>query len=200
MDTVNELCLFLSRNTNKQIILLRDKQVLLWIFGITDFLNDITIPMKEREFLWGKSKLKLKRPDLNIKKQWTNKFGEHLCEEILLLLNKNINKPSKKNKMQLDIETEDWIIEVKTGTYFTTGTALEKILGTPFKYAEIPKIFNKPLKIICIGGAEKKCIDVYKNIISKNQTTSKEKQKLVNCFKELDIEFLAASELLRLYI
>jgi hypothetical protein len=55
-------------------------------------------------------------------------------------------------------------MEVKCGTYYTNGTAHEKILGCPFKYADIPILYSKPLKIVCIGGAEKICREQYGNL------------------------------------
>jgi len=107
---------------------------------------------------------KLRRPDLKLDKQWTNKFGEHICEEIYFLLGKSVSKPIKQDHFQPDTEIDDAIIEAKAGTFYTDGTAGEKILGCPFKYADIPRLYGKPLKILCMGGAEKICRESYGNL------------------------------------
>jgi hypothetical protein len=109
---------------------------------------------KKLEDKWGQSKLKMKRPDLRLDKQWTNRFGEYLVEEMLILLNKNPRKPRKQRNFQPDLETAEYIYEVKTQTYYTSGTAGEKIMGVPHKYAELPELYHKPIQIVCIGGAE----------------------------------------------
>ena len=88
--------------------------------------------LKDNEFEWGKKMLLLKNKNIKVNKQWTNKFGEYICEEIYTLLDKNVYIPKKINHFQPDLETDNEIIEVKTGTYGTEGTAHEKILGVPF--------------------------------------------------------------------
>jgi hypothetical protein len=140
----------IQKDTNQKIVLFRNSNVVNWIFGDLSFIIE-NIPKskyKEKEDEWGRNVLKIKRPDLVLDKQWTNKFGEHIIEELYMLINKPINKPNKINHLQPDLESEDFIIEVKTQTYYTTGTASEKILGTPYKYADIPTLYNKPLKIV----------------------------------------------------
>ena len=163
---------FISKIENAKIILIRQKEVIQWIFGDLSFLPKIEnknktkdeIEYKKLEDKWGQTILKIRRPDLKLDKQWTAKFGEHICEEIYTLLGNNVSKPAKKEHYQPDIEIDDAIIEVKTGTFYTSGTAGEKILGCPFKYAEIPDLYNKKLKIICLGGAEKICKENYGNL------------------------------------
>lgn len=181
---------------SKDIILLKELEVLKWVFGKTEFLKSYYgKTLKEKEYNFGKKYLNLKFPEKKIKTQWTNLFGEVICKEIMLLMEQTPYKPLKVKNYQLDLETKEWIIEVKTGTFFTSGTACEKILGTPFKYAEVPELFKKPLKIICVAGAEKKCRD-YKNIHNEQQTICNEKRKLLGIYKEMKIEFLGACELL----
>ena len=53
-----------------------------------------------------------------------------------------------------DIETDDFVYEVKGQRYFMGGTASEKVLGVPYKYADIPEIYGKPLKIVCVAYQE----------------------------------------------
>jgi hypothetical protein len=139
--------------------------------------------------------LKTRRPDLKLDKQWTNKFGEHLCEEIYILNGKEISKPVKKEHYQPDYEVDDAIIEAKAGTFHTGGTAGEKILGCPFKYSEIPDLYSKPLKILCIGGAEKVCREQYGNLAGSK--CSAQKKKFLDFFKENQIEYIGATDILK---
>ena len=62
---------------------------------------------------WDKNTLKLIRPDLKLDKQWTNRFGEYLCQEIYTLMGKDVYKPMKKEHYQPDCEIDTNIIEVK---------------------------------------------------------------------------------------
>lgn len=159
---VDRVCAFIGRSARTDIPLLRKREVVQWLFGDTSFLPAIhkknktrdTVENKKGEDEWGRAVMKERRPDLELDKQWTNRFGEYIAQEIQALLGKAATKPVKKLHFQPDWETDDAIVEVKTGTYFTTGTAHEKILGAPFKYADIPALYGKPLKVLCIGGAE----------------------------------------------
>ena len=141
---------------------------------------------------------KYKDPTKILNKQWTNKFGEYICIEIYSLFNKKATKPQKLNKHLPDIELDDCIIEVKTDTYYTEGTAHEKILGCPFKYADIPTRYSKPLKIFCVGGAEKKSRENYGNL-SGEKCTDKKKE-FIEFFKKNQIEYIGATDLLKLLI
>ena len=183
----------IQKDTNQKIVLFRNSNVINWIFGDLSFIIE-NIPnskYKEKEDEWGRNVLKIKRPDLVLDKQWTNKFGEHIIEELYMLINKPINKPNKINHLQPDLESEDFIIEVKTQTYYTTGTASEKILGTPYKYADIPTLYNKPLKIVCIGGCEKALLDF--DVLN---TNSENKKKILECYSQLNIEFVSFKQLI----
>jgi hypothetical protein len=170
--------------------LLKKKEVVQWLLGDLSFLS---VVCKECEDEWGRSVMKERRPDLKLDKQWTNKFGEHLCEELYTLLGENVRKTIKKKGHKPDLEIDSHMIEVKTGTFCTWGTAGEKILGCPFKYADVPELYGKPLKIICLGGAEKICREKYGNLSGKGCTP--QKQKFLDFFKENNIEYVAASDL-----
>ena len=184
---------FLESVSEKEgLILLKQKEVVQWLCGDLSFLPEQN---KESEDKWGQEVMKVRRPDLKLDKQWTNKFGEHLCEEVYTLLGENVRKPTKQNKYQPDLEIDSAIIEVKTGTYFTSGTAGEKILGTPFKYCEVPELYGKPLKIVCLGGAEKSCREQYGNL--PGSKSSSQKEKFINFFRENNIEYVGFSDVLR---
>lgn len=185
-----------------RIVLLREKTVKQWLFGDLSFLPEIEkknktadeAKLKVLEDEWGRETLKKRRPDLKLDRQWTNKFGEIICEELYMLLGKTVTKPEKKDHYQPDLETEDYIIEAKAQTFFTSGTAGEKILGCPFKYSEIPELYGKPLKIVCMGGAEKVCRESYGNLPGTKCTA--QKKKFLDFFGENNIEFIAASDIL----
>jgi hypothetical protein len=203
MSTVDKVGEFIATNTDKTIILLRNREVIMWLFGDLSFLPPIEkknktsdeVKYKILEDKWGRDMLRTRRPDLNLNKQWTNKFGEHLCEELYALLGKDVSKPVKKEHYQPDYEVDDAIVEVKTGTFYTSVTAGEKILGCPFKYAEIPDFYSKPLKILCIGGAEKICREQYGNLAGSK--CSIRKKIFLNFFKENRIEYIGATDILK---
>ena len=182
----------ICNNKDPRIVLLRVPEVIMWIYGDTTFLHEKT---SEAENRWGRAVLKIRRPDLTLDKQWTNKFGEHICEEVQILKGSTFSKPDKKEHMCPDLETPDSIIEVKTCTYFTTGTANEKILGTPFKYANVPVLYGKPLQIVCIGGAEKQCIESYGNLEGSDKCTGN-KILLLEFFKSIKIEYIGLTTVL----
>jgi hypothetical protein len=192
----------IANNTNISIKLLREKEVLQWLTGDLSFLPPIEKKnktsdegkLKLLEDKWGQEMLRKRRPDLKLDKQWTNKFGEHICEELYMLQGKVVSKPVKKDHFQPDSEVDDYILEAKAGTFFTSGTAGEKILGCPFKYAEIPDLYGKPLKIICMGGAEKICRESYGNLSGKK--CSPQKKKFLDFFRENKIEYIGATDIL----
>lgn len=185
----------IASNTDERIVLIRNEEVLRWIYGDLKFLSKCGKRDKSAEDKWGRSVLKVRRPDLVLDKQWTNKFGEHLIEEIYYLVGKKVEVPEKKENFKPDLEVEDSIIEIKTQTYFTSGTAGEKILGCPFKYADIPDLYNKNLKIVCIGGAEKLSRENYGNL--KGNICSNKKKMFLDFFKEHRIEFVGVTDLIK---
>lgn len=202
MDTIKRIHDVLSSNNDERIVLLKNIEVLQWLFGDLSFLPPIEKKNKSKdndkykvlEDKWGQETLRKRRPDLTLDKQWTNKFGEHLCEELCILAGKTPTKPVKKEHFQPDTEVEDSIWEAKAGTYYTIGTAHEKILGCPFKYAEVPRLYSKPLRILCMGGAEQICKEKYGNLGSE---CSLEKKTILDCYKSLGIEYVSATEMLK---
>jgi len=180
---------------DSDVVLLKEKEVIQWLFGDTSFLlSEKKVnkkALKKREDSWGKEMLQLVYPDFN-STQWTGPFGERIVKELYTLIGKSISKPKNKNGFEPDFETNDFIIEVKSQTYYTDGTAGEKILGTPLKYADVPELYSKPLNIICIGNAEKMCKEHYKII----GPTTRAKQKILSMYEEISIIFIGITELL----
>ena len=193
----------ITDNTNPTIKFLREREVLQWLIGDLSFLPPIEKKnktsdeqkLKLLEDTWGHKMLRKHRPDLNPPKQWTNVFGEHICEELYMLQGKVVSKPVIKKHLKPDSKIDDFILEAKAGTFFTSGTAGEKILGCPFKYAEIPDLYGKPLKIVCMGGAEKICRESYGNL--PGEKCSPQKKKFLDFFRENKIEYIGASDILR---
>ena len=193
----------IKKNTDSRIILMREREVIMWLCGDLSFLPQINKKNKTTddpqykvlEDKWGQETLKKKRPDLKLDKQWTNKFGEHLVEEFNYILGKEVSKPINKEHYQPDCEVDDAILEAKAQTFYTSGTAGEKILGCPFKYAEIPELYSKPLKIICMGGAERICREQYGNL--PGAKCSPQKKKFLDFFKENNIEYIGATDILK---
>ena len=195
----NDICL----NPDPRIVLLKEKEVIQWLFGDLSFLPEIEkknktadkSTLKVLEDKWGQTTLKKRRPDLKLDKQWTNKFGEILCEELCILQGKEYNKPVNKEHFQPDLEIDEYIIEAKTQTFYTEGTAGEKIMGCPVKYSRIPNLYSKPLKIICIGGAEYICR--FKYGILPGPKCCNETNIILECYKNLGIEYVGVTDILK---
>ena len=194
---------YISVIQNPSIVLLRDPAVVQWIMGDMTFLP--TFPKRNKtaddkqykilEDKWGQTTMKQRRPDLKLDKQWTNTFGEYVCSELYSLMGRTVHKPIKQKHFQPDLEVEDAVLEVKTGTFYTSGTAGEKILGTPFKYAELPVLYRKPVKIICIGGAEKICKEQYGNL--SGEMCTPQKKLFIDFYRQQGFEYIGASDLIK---
>ena len=201
---IAEFARIIAANQDPAINLLRIPEVVMWLFGDTSFLPAIesknkstdTPKLKALEDEWGRATLKTLRPDLRLDKQWTNKFGEHIASEICHLNgHRGGRKPRNINHFEPDWEVDEFMVEAKAGTFFTEGTAHEKVLGCPFKYADVPDLYGKPLKIICMGGAEKKCREQYGNLPGTKCTPRK--QRYLEFVRESGIEFVAATDMIR---
>lgn len=149
--------------------------------------------LEEDEAEWNMKIMKEIRPDLYEKeskqKSKFGLFGEILVKEYYILTGEFLtDKPEKIGGHDLDLETLKEMIEVKTGSYFTTGTAGEKIFGVPYKYRKVPRLYNKPLLIILLGG-DKKDSDLVCETDDPENEIYKEFWKSQNitftCFKKL---------------
>lgn len=119
---------------------------------------------------------------------WSHKLGENIVKTFFERNNIKIWKPEKKNNYQPDFETNKYIIEVKTRNWTTTGTCGEKVLGVPYKYSDIPKLYNKKLKIVCVAYQEYELEHGNFKIFSKK--LSDEKKKILKLWKNMGIEFV----------
>ena len=104
---------------------------------------------KSQEDEWGRKIVAPFRSNKEVK-AWSGLLGETLIQEMF----PGGWKPEKKKNLKPDWETINYIIEVKTQSWFTPGTAGEKILGVFIKYRNIPELYGKPLLVVCFGRAE----------------------------------------------
>lgn len=123
--------------------MLSNQTVRSWLLG-----NVKMSKIQENE--WGRALVAPYRPKNSKAEAWSGVLGEQLIKEMY----PDGWKPVKLNGHKPDWETKDCIIEVKTQSWFTPGTAGEKILGVPVKYRNLPALYNKPLVIVCFGKAE----------------------------------------------
>jgi DNA adenine methylase len=126
--------------------------------------------------------------------QWTTILGEKLTFLQLEKIGLHPKKPKKIKSYKPDIETDDFIWEVKTRTWSITGTAGEKVAGVPFKYSDIPILYGKPLKIILLAYQEYEA--VHKMLLFCDIENSR-KKKYLDIWKEDGIEFVRFSDLLK---
>jgi hypothetical protein len=170
--------------------LLKNYSVIQWLYGDHSFLMNHTY---KDESDWG-NKLLISYYPNRCRQSWSHVIGEEVCKEIYMLRGQIIRPSERRCKYLPDLETDDAVIEVKTQCYYNTGSISEKILGVSFKYIDVPVIYNKPLYIVCIGGAEK--ISREKYGILGVKMASERKNELLKYYKERGIEYRGATELL----
>lgn len=152
----------------------------------------ITNEDKKYERDWGNAQINSTGDNGN----WTTKLGEGLVKKLFELAGTKIWKPERKNGIEPDWETDDYIIEVKTRNWTTTGTAGEKVLGVPYKYSDVPELYGKPLLIICVAYQEWELTHVDKmKIFGDNLSKNKKLQKKL--WSEMDIHYIPFSRLFK---
>ena len=125
--------------------------------------------------------------------QWTTLLGENLVRDILQLRGENPRKPEHKGGFNPDWETDEYIYEVKTSNWWVSGTAGEKVLGTFIKYQKIPKLYGKPLKIVCVANQEEELTNGKINYFGENIT--EETQQVLDLARSWNIEYIKFSDL-----
>ena len=144
---------------------------------------------EERE--WGN---KMIGNTIKTTSQWTTKLGEYLVYEILNKQGLNPRRPNTLNHYSPDWETDDYMYEVKSRNWTTTGTAGEKVYGTPLKYAEVPELYKKPLKIVCVAFQEYELTHGHTPILGPN--IRPEQQKYIDFYNSNKIFYVPCSELI----
>ncbi len=186
------------------INLLANSKVIKWCFeGITDISLKNTNDKKkldvskEIETLWGNEVIKTVGG-----KQWTTVLCQDLVMEALIKLGrKNVRSTTAKKstlrdkKYDPDLECDEYVYEVKGRSWCTTGTAGEKILGVPLKYGELPKLYDKPLRIILVGYQEYEARNGYGfgDLLDINNQTKELKDSL-KYFSDHEIEYIGFNE------
>lgn len=125
--------------------------------------------------------------------QWTTLLGEGLVYDVLNLKGENPKKVEKKLGFEPDWETDNYMYEVKTSNWNVSGTAGEKVLGTFIKYQNIPEIYGKPLRIVCVANQEYE-LEFGKTPYFGDNVTEKTK-KLLEIAKAWNIEYIRFSDL-----
>lgn len=148
------------------------------------------------ETKWGNELIGITNPK-QYTGNWTTKLGESFVKEVCKILGMNPKKILHKQDpdnliIKPDVETNRFIIEVKTSNWTMPGTAGEKILGTPYKYISVPEIYGKPLKIICVGYQ----IEEAKKWGLFGKSKSELRNNLIMFYKKMGIEFIPISFLL----
>jgi len=188
-DVISSLRRIISKKSN--LTYLNKPKVLEWLFADNRFVKGLS---KEREDAWGRSLIGYHT------NQWTTFLGENLLREILTLLDKDptrVQFPVRgKNGKRLmpDFEGTDGLYENKARTYSTTGTAGEKILGTPLKYCECHRLYKKPLYIVCMAYQEQEADKIFDLFTPK----SRELKSLLGFYDtNLRIKYVKATDLLK---
>lgn len=195
--------------SNNNIILLRQKNIIQWLYGDTSFLPvppaEITKTkqlnfLKEEEDKWGIEMRKLCRNNIQSTKQWTTIVGETIAKELLYLYEVDkVWKPKNIEGMCPDLETDEAVFEIKSATYYTGGTANEKILGVVYKYRKVPRLYNKKLMILCIGQADQYARE--KHIIRTDKIEDDEEgEAFLNYCKNINIIYTCATYILDNFI
>jgi hypothetical protein len=170
--------------------LLKNPEVVQWLKGDLSFLSRAR---KKEEDAWGRALLQSYRPDIRVNKQWSGLLGELIVRDLFRLMGCELKRAERREDLLPDFESDDFVIEVKTSTYMTMGTASEKIMGTGFKYAAVPRVYGKPLFIVCLAGAER---DACKYGVFGQGCEEKNKQ--LELWREQKINFVKISKVIEM--
>ena len=155
----------------------------------TQTKDQIRAQAKRDEKLWGNNMI-----GQNNNPNWTTTLGETLVFDVLQQLGRNPRRPQIINGYHPDWETDDCIYEVKTRNWTTSGTAGEKVFGTMYKYSDIPTLYKKPLKIVCVAYQEYELTHCNTRIFADLSDT---KRAFIELARSLNIEYIRFSDLVR---
>lgn len=177
-------------------MIIENKEVVEWLSGApTSFIgggctykskNDEMTKRYLLEVEWARPIFAAARPDLHPKTdRWSGTFGQEIFKE----MRPAGWTPRTISGFALDWEDSDYVYEVKTQFHFSGGTAQEKIAAVPIKYMNVPDLFGKPLRIVCLAGAE-----TYAKVFFKDCEKTKSQLAL---WKEWGIEYVWGSEVIK---
>ena len=183
----------LVHDHNTKLSILDEPHVIQWLYNDLSFLPTRS---KKAEDAWGLELVHKVLTKSKATKQWTNRVGELIVQDILRLQHVATKKCATKSGLRPDLESERFVYEVKTGTYLTPGTAGEKIMAVPYKYIDVPEIYGKPLSIVCVGRAELDARDKFGLLSGRKLRNSKKRQSILDMYRTMDIVYHGATELL----
>ena len=125
--------------------------------------------------------------------QWTTLLGEKLVYDVLELRGENPIKVKRKGGFEPDWETDEYMYEVKTSNWWVTGTAGEKVLATWIKYSDIPELYGKPLRIVCVANQEYEL--EYGKVRYFGENIPLKMKQVLKLAKSWDIEYTRFSDL-----
>ena len=105
----------------------------------------------------------------------------------------NPKKVVRKDGFEPDWETDDYMYEVKTSNWWVSGTAGEKVYGTFIKYQNIPELYGKPLRIVCVANQEEELTTGKTKYFGEDIT--KKTQQVLDLASSWGIEYVRFSDL-----
>jgi hypothetical protein len=147
------------------------------------------IEAKTREKEWGNKMIGQTNNG-----QWTTLLGENLVFDVLAARGANPRKVERKGGFEPDWETDDYMYEVKTSNWTVPGTAGEKVLGTWIKYQDIPVLYGKPLRIVCVANQEYEM--EYGKVKYFGKSISKKTKQVLALAGSWGIEYIKFSDLI----
>ena len=155
--------------------------------------QDVTIAHQKKEFQenekkWGNDMIQQVNNG-----QWTTLLGERLVYDVLQLRGENPKKVVRKDGFEPDWETDDYMYEVKTSNWWVSGTAGEKVYGTFIKYQNIPELYGKPLRIVCVANQEEELTTGKTKYFGEDIT--KKTQQVLDLASSWGIEYVRFSDL-----
>ena len=145
---------------------------------------------QENEKKWGNNMIQQTNNG-----QWTTLLGEGLVFEVLKMRGENPRKVIRKDGFEPDWETDEYIYEVKTSNWWVSGTAGEKVYGTFIKYQNIPELYGKPLRIVCVANQEEELTNGKTKYFGEKIT--KKTQHVLDLAGSWGIEYIQFSELVK---
>jgi hypothetical protein len=193
-----DICNEKEKKTEYKIPINKRKEVIDWALnqypgGLTCG-NKVSNETKKKEREWGNDIIG--QQDNN---NWTTKLSEGILHDIIKYNGHNIRKPAQKDRCQPDWETDDFIIESKVSNWTISGTAGEKVLGAFYKYSDVPRLYGKPLKIVCIAYQEYECSYGRESMRLFGEGISNEKKEHLILAKKHQIEFVKFSDFIKDY-
>jgi len=171
--------------------LISNPEVIRWIYGDIGFLSKATMTEETR---WGRSICK--QYGIQIKSHiWTGTFGEHLVYNALYAMDKFPVDIKEKNGYTPDFLTKDRVVEVKTSSYSGSNSNIYNVLATPYKYAEIPIEFGRPLDIVCVGSVEHMARHKF-SLLPGPVYIDSNRNKIVEYYRSIGINYVGFSQII----